>query len=304
MAIGKTVNTRTVKDTFASAIGEFAKEMERFVATSEGDWTIKGFIDVDRNVYTISIDTKIISKILEIHIFPKLQHFARAEGFGMVLAEHQNWYPDISFVSLADPKIKFAVDVKTTYRDKKYEGHVNGFTLGSHGAYFRDRRSTKNIQFPYGEYLAHYCLGIIYSRVEDIPETEPLRVRELERDLVANEASPVVNDLGSITSVIRDFQFFACEKWRIASDRQGSGNTANIGSITHIGDIVTGRGIFSKLGEDWFDEYWMNYGVTTMKRGRKTVAIRRLSDFVAFKGGDDTLIVPIKNKRKRQDSAQ
>ena len=300
MATRQTIDTRRAKDTFAAAIRRFAAEMGRFVATSEGDWTIKGFIDIGRNVYTISVDTKIISKILEIHIFPKLQHFARSEGFGIVLAKHQNWYPDISFVSLVDPNIKFAVDVKTTYRDNRYEGHVNGFTLGSHGAYFRNRTSTKNIQFPYGEYLAHYCLGIIYSRVEGVSETEPLRVRELEGDIVAAEASHVVDELGSITSVIRDFHFFACEKWRIASDRQGSGNTANIGSITDIDDIVNGRGTFSKLGEDWFDEYWMNYGITTMKLGRKTVAIKRLSDFVAFKGGDGTLIVPIKKKRKKQ----
>lgn len=189
MATRQIINKRRAKDTFAAAIGRLAKEMERFVVTSEGDWTIKGFIDVDRNVYTISIDTKIISKILEIHIFPKLHQFAQAQGFSMVLAERQNWYPDISFLSLADPNVKFAVDVKTTYRDKRYEGHVNGFTLGSHGAYFRDRTSTKNIQFPYSEYLGHYCLGIIYSRVDDISETERLRVRELERDLVANTSS-------------------------------------------------------------------------------------------------------------------
>lgn len=303
MTTRQIINKRRAKDTFAIAIRRLAKEMERFVVTSEGDWKIKGFIDVDRNVYTISIDTKIISKILEIHIFPKLQQFAQAQGFSMVLAERQNWYPDISFLSSADPNVKFAVDVKTTYRDKRYEGHVNGFTLGSHGAYFRDRTSTKNIQFPYSEYLGHYCLGIIYSRVDDISETEPLRVRELERDAVADTSSNVVDELGSITSVIRDFQFFVCEKWQIASDRQGSGNTANIGSITNIEDIVNGRGIFSKLGENWFDEYWMNYGITTMKRGRKTIAIKKLSDFVAFKGGDSALIVPVKSKGKQRNLA-
>lgn len=98
--------------------------------------------------------------------------------------------------------------------------------------------------------------------------------------------------------VQRIFQFFVCEKWQLASDRQGSGNTANIGSITAIDDILQGNGIFAKLGENWFDEYWINYGVTKMKRGRKTIPIKRLEDFVAFKGGDKDMIVPVKKKSK------
>jgi hypothetical protein len=109
-----------------------------------------------------------------------------------------------------------------------------------------------------------------------------------------------VESLRSITSVIKDFQFFVCEKWQLASDRQGSGNTANIGSITAIDDILKGNGIFARLGEDWFDEYWMNYGVTTMRRGGKTITIKRLEDFIEFKRGDKSLIVPVATKRKRR----
>lgn len=296
-----TLDARRAKSGFLSALQQFAKQMEQFIATNEGDWTIKGFIDVDKNVYTISLDSKIVSKILEIHLFPQLQRFAQAEGYQIVLAEHQNWYPDLSFVRLSEPRIKFAVDIKTTYRDKRFPGHINGFTLGSHGAYFRDRSSTKNIQFPYSVYLGHICLGIIYSRVEGIRETEPLRVRELGQGRAPETIRElsVVDDLQSITSVIRDFQFFVCEKWQLASDRQGSGNTANIGSITAIDDIMQGNGVFSKLGEDWFDEYWMNYGLTTMKKGSDMVVIRRLDDFLSFKGGDKSLIVPMQKKRKQ-----
>jgi len=111
-----------------------------------------------------------------------------------------------------------------------------------------------------------------------------------------------MENLRSIASVIRDFQFFVCEKWQLASDRQGSGNTANIGSITAINDILRGNGIFAKLGEEWFDEYWMNYGVTTMKKGRKAIPIRKLEDFVEFKGGDKKLIVPIETKRRKRST--
>jgi hypothetical protein len=211
-------------------------------------------------------------------------------------------------VNLADQRIKFAVDLKTTYRDPDVPGHVNGFTLGSHGAYFKDRTSTKNIQFPYDEYSGHFCLGIIYTRsdAKDVDETEIINVRELNEGAnhsrrIGQRKVTTVDNLRSIASVIKDFQFFVCEKWQLASDRQGSGNTANIGSITAIDDILSGNGIFARLGEKWFDEYWMNYGVATMKKGRKTVAITRLEDFIAFKGGDKKLIIPVATKRKRQD---
>ena len=81
-----------------------------------------------------------------------------------------------------------------------------------------------------------------------------------------------------MASVIRDFRFFVQEKWRIASDKSGSGNTANIGSIAKIEDIVTGNGMFSQLGEDWFDDYWMNYGtITTKDSSGQTSTIRNLA---------------------------
>lgn len=296
---------RRAKKEFSDALQGFVSGMQDFVSTDHGEWTVKGFIDIYRNIYTISIDTKIISKILEIHLFPRILQLAEEQRYSIVLAEHQNWYPDLSFVNQSDPRIRFAVDLKTTYRDPKFPGHVNGFTLGSHGAYFRDRTSSKNIQFPYDTYLGHFCLGVIYSRADtdDIAETEIIRIQELGDVTELDPVLPVrmVEDLRSITSVIRDFQFFVCEKWQLASDRRGSGNTANIGSITAIEDIVKGNGIFSKLGEDWFDEYWMNYGMLSIKRDNEAVPIGRLEDFVDFKGGNRELIVPIRTKRKKEN---
>ena len=279
--------------------------MSEHVSAEDGEWTVKGFIDIYRNIYTISPDTKIISKILEIHLFPQILEFAQEHGYSIWLAEKQNWYPDLSFVSQENTNLKFAVDLKTTYRDLDYPGHVNGFTLGSHGEYFKNRTSTKNIQFPYSDYSGHFCFGIIYTRTDakNIDETEVINVRELNEDEKYPHHSEqrgvkTVENLCSIASVIKDFQFFVCEKWQLASDRQGSGNTANIGSITAIDDILQGNGIFAKLGEDCFDEYWINYGVTKMKKGRKTIPIKKLADFIAFKGGDKDMIVPVKKKRK------
>ena len=68
-----------------------------------------------------------ISKVLEIHLFPKLLAFAEEFGFGIVLADHQNYYPDISFVKTSNPDLKFAVDLKTTYRRSDNPDFCNGF---------------------------------------------------------------------------------------------------------------------------------------------------------------------------------
>lgn len=149
---------------FKAALKEFANELQAYVSTADGQWSVKGFIDAFKTIYTITADTKIVSKVLEIHLFPKILEFAERQKLRVVLAEKQNYYPDFSFVGGKGDEVKFAVDLKTTYRDPKFPGHVNGFTLGSHGEYFMNRESDKNIQFPYGEYLGHFCLGTIYTR--------------------------------------------------------------------------------------------------------------------------------------------
>jgi hypothetical protein len=292
------------KKPFSEALTTFVMDLGDHVSAEDGQWTVKGFIDIFKNIYTISSDTKIVSKILEIHLFPQILRFAEAIGYNIVLAEHQNWYPDLSFVKKDNTEVRFAVDIKTTYRDPDYPGHVNGFTLGSHGAYFTDRTSTKNIQFPYADYIAHFCLGIIYTRVSDndLDDTNVIHVKELrgntEEELPHRYQVTSVDNLRSITSVVKDFEFFVCEKWKLASDKQGSGNTANIGSVTFIEDILAGNGVFAKLGEEWFDEYWMNQGVTTMMKHGKAIPIRSIKDFIEFKKGDESLIVPIRTKKK------
>lgn len=272
------------KEEFEVGLKSFVATLRAGISLPNGDWSIKGFIDVFRNVYTISGDTKIVSKVLELHLFPLLLQFAEEKNYKLVLADHQNYYPDITMVSAVDESIKFAVDFKTTYRDPKNANFCNGFTLGSHGEYFTDRSSTKNIQFPYADYDGHFCLGIIYDRniAGDLDETRMHQIDELE----------------SITSVITNIEFFVAEKWKIASDKGGSGNTANIGSIKNIDDIINGRGMFSELGERWFDDYWMNFGkITTTDRAGKTTLIRDLRSFVEFRGGPVERIVPKRGTR-------
>lgn len=233
------------KNIFTKELKAFAASLAAQIAVND-EWTVRGFIDVFRNVYTISSDTKIVSKILELHLFPHFLTFAQSLGYEIELAAFQNWYPDLSFIKQDNPHIKFAVDLKTTYRDEKYPGFCNGFTLGSHGEYFINRTSTKNIQYPYNDYSGHFCLGIIYTR-SDIDKFEETR-------------KYTVDEVGNIPAVIRNFTFFAEEKWRIASDKGGSGNTANIGSIQKMDDILSGNGVFAKAGEKLFDDYWANFG--------------------------------------------
>lgn len=170
--------------------------------------------------------------------------------------------------------------------------------MGSHGGYFKERNKDKNIQFPYNQYFGHYCLGIIYTRIDasdELSETEIFQVQELQEEYgtsnrkIGNRKRKVttVKNLKSIASVIKDFDFFAAEKWKIASDKQGSGNTANIGSVVDINDLKNENGIFSKLGEEWFDEYWINHGSATMMKEGKPVKITTLYDFLEFKGRTD-----------------
>ena len=63
------------KENFRQILKGFASSLVDHVSRN-GEWTIKGFIDVFKNVYTISNDTKIVSKILELHVFPLFLNFA------------------------------------------------------------------------------------------------------------------------------------------------------------------------------------------------------------------------------------
>lgn len=272
------------KALFAASLKEFAATLAEKIAQND-EWTIRGFIDVFKNIYTISADTKIVSKVLELHLFPHFLSFAEQTGYEIELATCQNWYPDLTFVKKANSDIKFAVDLKTTYRDENYPGFCNGFTLGSHGEYFTDRASSKNIQYPYGQYSGHFCLGIIYSRAE-LPKDEEFHVY-------------TIDDVSSIPAVIRNFTFFAEEKWRIAGDKGGSGNTANIGSIQYIPDILCGNGVFAKAGEEYFDDYWANFGkIEVTDSAGKRKKLSSFAEYLRYRNLPDALNNPKPSKRK------
>lgn len=226
---------------FLRHLQSHAESFAAAVATNEGDWIIKGFIDVYQRIYTISVDTKIVSKVLELLLFPMFVEFGKQHGLEIELSLHQNFYPDLTFVDRKTGN-KFAVDIKSTYRVD--DANVNGMTLGAFTGYFRNRKSQKNTLYPYGEYQGHFVLGVIYSKPANaIDERKQYELKDIKK----------------IPSVIKDFQFFAQPKYRIAASRPGSGNTKNIGSVARIDQLLNGAGVFAKLGEEVYDDYWMFY---------------------------------------------
>jgi hypothetical protein len=253
-------------DEFLHALQAHAASFAKAVATNEGDWIIKGFIDVYRRIYTISVDTKIVSKVLELLLFPMLVEFGKQHGLQIELCQHQNFYPDLTFTHESSGR-KFAVDIKSTYRTSATK--VNGMTLGAFTGYFRNRDSNKNTLYPYRQYAGHFVLGVIYSKCDN----------------VADELKPfTLEDLPKIPSVIRDFQFFAQPKFRVASFRPGSGNTKNIGSVILIDELVNGTGPFAELGEEVYDDYWMFYLTRDMAEAAKvTRPYTNLKTFVEYK---------------------
>lgn len=224
---------------FLNALQAHAATFAKAVATDEGEWIIKGFIDVYKNVYSISVDTKI--KVLELLLFPMFVDFGKRYGLKIELSPQQNFYPDLTFIDKKSGA-KFAVDIKSTYRISAT--HVNGMTLGAFTGYFRKRESKKNTLYPYGEYAGHFVLGVIYTKCDDVAD---------ERKRFTLE------ELARIPSVVKDFQFFAQPKYRIASGRPGSGNTKNIGSVVKIDTLINGTGPFGALGEEIYNDYWMFY---------------------------------------------
>lgn len=227
------------KEIFFDLLTKEVATYKSFLETDSGDWVVKGFIDINKNVYTITNDTKVVSKVIEILLIPKLFAFAEKNGLELELPSKQNYYPDLTFKD--EEGHLFAVDFKSSY----YQGDkINGLTLGSYWGYFRNRDSVMNMDHAYNEYSSHLVLGILYKQsVEKKNEKKIFQIDELD----------------AIHSVIEKFIFFVQPKWKIASDNPGSGNTRNIGGIASISKILAGQGTFEPLGEDVFDDYWMGY---------------------------------------------
>ncbi|HEX8249698.1 MAG TPA: type II restriction endonuclease [Pyrinomonadaceae bacterium] len=229
------------KDEILATLQTEVEGFNKIIATDKGDWIVKGFIDIYKNIYTISIDTKVVSKVIELLLIPAFEAFAKKNDLVLELPPQQNFYPDLSFTSKETGE-RFAVDIKSTFKDAGNK--IKSMTLGAFTGYFRNRESTKNTLYPYGSYSGHLVLGVIYSQNEVIQNEKVIYG---------------LDELEKIESVIKDFKFFVQPKYKIASASPGSGNTKNIGSINNIDKLINGEGVFSTLGEEVYDDYWMYF---------------------------------------------
>lgn len=46
------------REEFLQKLKEFSDSLTSYVSTNSGDWKVKGFIDTDESVFTISSDSK------------------------------------------------------------------------------------------------------------------------------------------------------------------------------------------------------------------------------------------------------
>ncbi|MCC7206558.1 MAG: restriction endonuclease, partial [Anaerolineae bacterium] len=159
------------RDTFLRIFQAEVQTYTQLSVTESGGWIVKGFVDVFRRLYAVPRDTKVVARVLETLLAPRLAEFAEQHGYDLRFPQQQNFYPDVAFVSRADPQEKHAVDIKSSYRTGGL--HINGMALGAYTGYFRDRNSLKNALFSYNSFQSHLVLGIIYSRAEPSDEPQP-----------------------------------------------------------------------------------------------------------------------------------
>ena len=228
---------------------DFKQAFEAKLAAKQHNYAICGVVSQDGVLYPLGSDTKVLSTIFELFTRPIMMEIAAENGVLLIEPSVQNHYPDFTLTTGAGDKKRIAVDVKTTYVEKPTDSF--GYTLGGYTSFIRQGNETKNIVFPFKEYAEHWVIGYVYERVAAKKSAEYGTYR--------------LDQLSEVALPYKNVRVFVQEKWRISSDRAGSGNTTNIGSIVaRIQDFENGSGPFSS--EDEFLDYWRNYGRTAAER--------------------------------------
>ncbi|MYG38006.1 MAG: restriction endonuclease [Synechococcus sp. SB0676_bin_10] len=218
------------------------------LAGVQNGYSLCGVVDRRARIYPLGSDTKVISTLFEIVARQAVMAYAKSVGLQLVEPTKQNYYPDFTLMRNEKEQEKIAIAVKTTYREEK-KSQFN-YTLGSYTSYIRTNEK-KNIVFPYSQYGEHWIIGFVYKRSGG--------KRDMSDRIYSFET------LNQIPIPFDDVEVFMQEKWRIAGDRAGSGNTANIGSIDGtITEFSAGNGVFNS--EEEFLEYWRGYKRTERER--------------------------------------
>lgn len=194
---------------------DFPGEFNERVSANRPDFDVRGLLTASDDIYPLSTDTKVLSTAFELIARPFMLSIAQKHGLTMFEPKMQTHYPDFTLMKDVNDTEKIAIDIKTTYRDVRPSGSwTASFTRGGYMSYIRN--GTKNISFPFSYYAKYYIIGFVYTR-----RANPQGGQHIYT--MANR--------GSIAGPMEDIEYFVQEKYRIASDRPGSGNTTNIGSI-------------------------------------------------------------------------
>lgn len=246
------------------------------------------FITKDLQIFPISLDTKLLSKLMEItsetYLIKKL--LPQLPNWRLYFPTAQNVYPDMLFHNINTGEY-VAIDFKSTYLGEvsktklaqrtslsNQDGNVdedeaNGFTLGTYNGYFKNTESRpcckamvneKITKFYYGKFSAHFLIIYIYKRKLE-PEQKSEKILSYEQ--LKAVISQIPNQI-EITNVV------VIPKWKIATKIQGSGNTANIGgNINNLSDLSKFKPDFESCEQ--FEEFWRfkfdhNDGLRRIKR--------------------------------------
>ena len=224
---------------------DFIKEFNNKVKEKNIDWEVSALAAPNGNLYSLGSDSKLIGRIFELISYNILQEIAEENGYILQPSQSQTVYPDFTLMKNEADKEKIAVDIKTTYRSFNKYGKTGRyvFTLGSYASYMRD--GTKNISYPYSQYSKHYVIGFVYTRNNNASEGEVYKTSEISK----------------IEVPYKDVEVFVQEKYKIAGEKPGSGNTENIGSYktNNMDYLIKGEGPFSELGLEVFENYWEGY---------------------------------------------
>ena len=224
------------------------------------NWEVIGFLSANHQVYPFTTDTKVLSSVFEAICSPLVNEIAIEHGYVMERPTEQNIYPDFTLSPITGNSLRLAIDVKTTYRsfNRRRQMQPLSFTLGSYTSFLRTPGATKNIHYPYSEYSGHWIIGFVYTRTILEEQLEPY----YELCEIDNLPHPYHN-----------VEYFVQEKYKIAGEKPGSGNTTNIGSFKSrdIEDFRQGCGPFAELGKEFCDEYWRNFKQKTENRDYNTV---------------------------------
>lgn len=239
----------------------FKQEFIDLVEKRGTNWNIRGLLGADDKIYPFGSDTKVLSTVFELFCRPLIMEIANRHNY-QVVEPTQTFYPDFTLMLNAADTNKIAIDIKTTYRrGQKKNGEEKDFayTLGSYTSFIRN--NTKNITFPFDQYDKHWIIGFLYTR--NIEVCDDNNCYELDKR-------------GALESPYTDVEFFIQEKYKIAGEHAGSGNTTNIASFpaNNITPLDNGEGPFAEYGEEMFLEYWRHYG--------KKAADREYTNFEEF----------------------